>query len=301
MNSSSSSTPRPDPAGTLRNGWLSAYLPFEGDLYGPASDRAVLDIVAPVIARLEKRGFIRQHFFIRYYEEGPHLRLRLRVEHTAPLTTVAAAVENAADLPVRFIPYERETVRYGGAHAMPIAEALFEASSLASVVLIRESDGERRTARLGKAALALVTQVRAFTSDPELAAHVLTQYYDYALDQALDPDERVHAENAFRAQLSAQGAQLGVYVAETWRRLDRGEQVTDSLDQLFGAFADGADVLRTLLARGKVVREHGPLTTWESVLATVLTSQIHMTFNRLGVAPVEEAYLCFLVASTLDP
>ncbi|MEE6257640.1 lantibiotic dehydratase C-terminal domain-containing protein [Plantactinospora sonchi] len=67
-------------------GWLSAHLFHQGDL-----DVLVADVVAPVVTEATRAGLADGHFFLRYWEGGLHVRLRLRpnrAEHVEPLRTL---------------------------------------------------------------------------------------------------------------------------------------------------------------------------------------------------------------------
>ena len=58
-------------------GWLSAYLYFKGNVYGPECDRLLVDIIEPFIKSYNTSGYYEKYFFIRYNEWGSHIRLRL--------------------------------------------------------------------------------------------------------------------------------------------------------------------------------------------------------------------------------
>ena len=64
------------PRARLADGqWVSTHLFYPGD-----RNRVLLDFVLPVASRLVGSGAADRFFFIRYYEEGPHVRLRLRID-----------------------------------------------------------------------------------------------------------------------------------------------------------------------------------------------------------------------------
>jgi thiopeptide-type bacteriocin biosynthesis protein len=56
--------------------------------YSDRADVLLTDCVAPLVADLRRRGILDRYFFIRYWLEGPHVRLRLRPKPGAgPETT----------------------------------------------------------------------------------------------------------------------------------------------------------------------------------------------------------------------
>jgi thiopeptide-type bacteriocin biosynthesis protein len=170
------STNKPRPTNKLGDespgdgGWISAHVFRHRDL-----DRLLTDAVHPLLCELAERGLAEDAFWLRYWDGGPHLRLRVRLtapglapraraeiqarcvdylrQNPAPsnlteaeYTTIAASLaelEHAgAPLPlqkhdtVRFMPYRREHHIYGDGAAMDAVEEHFvESSSLAMRVL----------------------------------------------------------------------------------------------------------------------------------------------------------------------
>ncbi|MGH3829697.1 MAG: lantibiotic dehydratase C-terminal domain-containing protein [Pseudonocardiaceae bacterium] len=71
--------------------WISAHLFHRGSL-----DELITGAVAPLVEELTRSGALGGFFFLRYWEGGPHLRLRLRPSspgHTVPVR--AALLERA--------------------------------------------------------------------------------------------------------------------------------------------------------------------------------------------------------------
>ena len=96
-------------------GWLSAHLYFNGSLYGKEGDDLITQLAVPFAESCLMRGIADRYFFVRYYDPGPHIRLRLRgkIEAvTADLRVLADTIgENAYLTGVRPVPYEPETER----------------------------------------------------------------------------------------------------------------------------------------------------------------------------------------------
>lgn len=130
---------------SLGSNWLFAklYAPFsthESLLIGP-----VRDLVRQV-ARYAEADL---HFFIRYADPDPHLRLRFRgdphtlVENLLPRITRWAEPLLKADLVDRLVidAYDREIERYGGPAAMPLVEALFgiDSQGILDILTLRHS------------------------------------------------------------------------------------------------------------------------------------------------------------------
>ena len=139
--------------------WLAAYIyvvePWETLLEAA---------VAPLVARVFEQGWAERWFFIRYWERGPHLRLRffgdpvtleekLKPELDRVLTDYLKRhptrrfdheTPNPDFFPndsLQYIEYEPEVERYGGPVGMGISERQFEASSRAVLAAIDEPAG----------------------------------------------------------------------------------------------------------------------------------------------------------------
>lgn len=67
--------------------WVSAHVFHRGDL-----DRVLVEAVAPLAADLSAAGAVRSWFFLRYWEGGPHLRVRMRPASAAHTDEVRAAL-----------------------------------------------------------------------------------------------------------------------------------------------------------------------------------------------------------------
>ncbi|PZG20518.1 thiopeptide-type bacteriocin biosynthesis protein [Nonomuraea aridisoli] len=148
--------------------WLGVHLHYRGDL-----DALLRDAVAPLVRELGA-----DFFFLRYWDGGSHVRLRLRggdrdavaarmhahfAAHPAPETTtqeeyaqvaaVLAAREGVTDHltslrpnnSVEFVPYRPETEKYGTGETLRAVERHFaDSSRLALDVLGRRPTGNQR-------------------------------------------------------------------------------------------------------------------------------------------------------------
>jgi thiopeptide-type bacteriocin biosynthesis protein len=154
--------------------WLAAYLYY----HEPWEDLLV-NALAPFVKEVMETGLADQYFFIRYWEKGPHIRLRFkgnvevldkilkpRLEqhftgYFAEKPSSRPDLEWLKTLPeehrwypdntVQYIPYEPETGRYGGEEAILAAERLFQASSDATLALMASSGAWDYNRSLGAA------------------------------------------------------------------------------------------------------------------------------------------------------
>jgi lantibiotic biosynthesis protein len=160
-----SSTAKPPPAASPRGQQptasskaTSTFAPGSEWLYAKlytgtrTVDALLTQVVVPLVCNLRARGELTRWFFIRYGDPQWHLRVRLhgRAERLSAL--VLPALHEAVDPWLRdgriqklqLDTYEREVGKYGGDHAIPHAEAIFEADSDAVLSLVGqlEADGD---------------------------------------------------------------------------------------------------------------------------------------------------------------
>jgi thiopeptide-type bacteriocin biosynthesis protein len=314
--------PRPD-----GREWLSVYLFFDGWIYTPDCDRVVLDVAEPFVRACQEKGWIHQHFFIRYSEFGPHVRLRLLgmpdvlggevwpalVEHLRahnPDVQIDTRPDNPGvpqreeGQPVRVthvarVEYEPETDRYGGPDTLLVSERAFEVSSDAAYALIAKMGGER-SSRLGKGLLGTVILIHLFTDSREHGSS-FTQMYstNYLRAVAREEDGRETLLEAFDQGFSNQAETLMEYVDAIWEAMDDGDSLSETLD----AYADGMrgirEELRALFDQGRVQAVGQPATEWVRAWQALLPSYLHMMNNRLGITIQEESYLGYLVTRAL--
>ena len=188
---------QPWPEGTS---WLAVHLFFNHPgIYTGECDAAVMDTALPFVRRCQEEGWIDGHFFIRYSEHGPHVRLRLHGRTDVLEQTVWPALrehvraqypevsfetpdrpaygppdEVPEGEPLRIthaarIPYEPETERYGGEEGIRVAERFFEVSSEAVYALLPRTSHTERSSRLGKGLLTMVQLVHVMTRSREAA------------------------------------------------------------------------------------------------------------------------------------
>ncbi|MFA0962292.1 thiopeptide-type bacteriocin biosynthesis protein [Roseivirga sp. BDSF3-8] len=154
--------------------WMAAYL-----YYGEPWEDILSNAVKPFCEQIMKEGLADQFFFIRYWEKGPHIRLRFKgdpakmekdlkpriIEYFTNYMEkhpsdrqepewLKEADEERQWYPnnrVQFIPYQPEVIRYGGKTGIQVAEQEFMANSKAVLALIDESSGWDYSRALGAA------------------------------------------------------------------------------------------------------------------------------------------------------
>ncbi|KAA5541579.1 thiopeptide-type bacteriocin biosynthesis protein [Adhaeribacter rhizoryzae] len=157
-----------------QSGWLSAHL-FYNEPWEEFLKKGVMPFVQQILTNRQAEQF----FFIRYWEKGPHIRLRFKgnpevlenqvkpklvpyfsdyfqanpSQRTDParLSEIPAAYQWYPNNSIQFIPYEPETERYGGEAGILIAERQFQASSEAVLAVLQEKNNWDYDQALGTA------------------------------------------------------------------------------------------------------------------------------------------------------
>ncbi len=79
--------------------WIAVHV-----FYASNPNPMLTDCVAPLVARLRGQGLIRRYFFIKYWQEGPHVRLRLLPTTPADAPAVREQLEAALEEFLRVRP-----------------------------------------------------------------------------------------------------------------------------------------------------------------------------------------------------
>ncbi|WP_409464356.1 lantibiotic dehydratase C-terminal domain-containing protein [Amycolatopsis sp. GA6-003] len=225
-------------------------------------------------------------YFIRYVDPtGVHVRLRLRAhpdaldelaERTGPLQEIvssaapsaprllpeAGTLDLAGPAGIRLGVYEPEVDKYGAGH-LPDAERCFQESS----ELLLDLNAPARPANGARTALAVHLMRRAAAA--ALPAGEIGGFWAH---------HRSYWGNALRA-LRLPKDTLRSRVAAITLELDRAAPPAAELDRI----SEWSTLLaRRISAAGPARRQH------------LLFHHVHMTLNRLGYLPAEEALLGFV-------
>ncbi|WP_257669574.1 thiopeptide-type bacteriocin biosynthesis protein [Parapedobacter tibetensis] len=128
----------------MKHNWISVYL------YSDLSfERVIAALIRKIVVELTNMDLIRSYFFIRYWEGGSHIRLRVLPKGNKSIPDVRSYIvrngstfyESQKDRQhyrIEFVPYEREVDRYSGKNGVKIAESIFQYSSMAVINIINQ-------------------------------------------------------------------------------------------------------------------------------------------------------------------
>lgn len=278
----------------MQKHWKTYYIYHTGN-----ADDLLKEIVHPSVLdineKLEKEV---KFFFIRYFENGYHIRLRLLLNAEASTLFLAILDKhiseyehlNKVHLELKQAEYIPETERYGNANTITYAEDQFWASS--RFVLHHLVQNDPLTAS-GRYLLALKTHF-AFFKGMRLSRNYSQQLCDQFVQSWLPvpfsdhPDEQEQNRKtvlfAFQQQFESYQNVLQESIEEFWNSLDT---TTDPFLQQF------------LEVNEKVWKDYTQAQLSSEALDEALLSFIHMTNNRLGIVNAEESYLLFLILQTI--
>jgi thiopeptide-type bacteriocin biosynthesis protein len=268
-------------------------------------------------------------FFIRYWEGGPHLRIRLAgplaQDEDEVIAVLSEGIANfrssapptreeyyaghffdghpiaADDLPwypegsVARIDYQPETLRYGGEHAMEANEQLFELSSRLALHVGNATVGSGNGG-LSSAFVLMAAAIFACGEDLEGLGAYFEQY------------GAVWASMAGRTMPGSAAPQPSEGQMSLLCRLEREAAAGwegNSAHAIWGAgVRQLAERLRTLHAEGRLAMPYaGRPTVGEDMCRNavlgIVGSQIHMLNNRLGIPPAGEFLLARIVSGAV--
>ncbi|WP_436533338.1 thiopeptide-type bacteriocin biosynthesis protein [Actinoplanes sp. HUAS TT8] len=296
-------------------GWISVHV-----FHAPDEDPLLIGCVAPLVRRLREQRLIDRAFFVRYWVEGPHVRLRLRPAARIP----AAEVEE---------PMHAALTAFLDRHPAPAA-----ADRPAAELLRRTFEAEYGPAawhdtygRSGVMPMSPPNTYRPVPYEPEYDRYggpagieLAEWHFDTSTEVVLHllsarrPDRRARLGLSAQLGLALCLAMLGdagrtaVFLG---RYRDFWEEFSGAGPALRAAYRDDqAATLRPVVERVLAAsREAAPVSAWvrhcrllrERAVtigdAAMLThSYLHMTNNRLGVTVAEEAYLAHLMLDALS-
>ncbi|WP_030264346.1 lantibiotic dehydratase C-terminal domain-containing protein [Streptomyces sp. NRRL B-24484] len=323
----------PVPPGPAGRTWVSAHLHHHGD-----QDAVVVGVVRPAVERLRRAGRAEGFFFLRYWEGGPHLRLRVRtrpeqvaqvrsvIEETAaafhraspsetPMTPQEyaasapglAALERMADYDtvlhpdnsVAFVDYRPETGVFGTGPALEAVERhLMTASALAAELIAR---GRKPGQRAMDAFALLAANRTLFTGIlPELAyqARFMVESGGRAAQLIGTPEFERHYE--------ANKAQLRSTLEAVWATT-RGVALPEG--SVANAWLESTRDLNDTLVRLELLGRLDAYPDFEApadvldhinhlVPQLIVERCAHLMCNRLGIGLAQESHLRLLLTRT---
>ncbi len=310
------------------NQYLSFYI-----YYAEPWESLLIGAVHPLVKKLVDQELITQYFFIRYWEQGPHLRLRLK---KSPMTTEAnvskIVVEDLNNFILKYpskmlmtsemeehklteswlennqvtsISYQPETARYGGQAGLPLAEVQFFASSRVVLNELIETPNWSYDIALGAAIKLHIGFIFSTGMTQENAVKFFEKNCRDWLPRAIhNQDNKLSQErilSQFEKAYSTQKSAIFPYVQGVWEALKTNPSGSGSSSWENWLFINQAVYTNLKLLSESDLLEFttdnhsGP----DSGIWNVLSDFMHMTNNRLGVLNRDEGFLAFMLAKAI--
>ena len=330
MATPTSTTGSSDPV-TTSSAWVSLHIHYAADL-----DPLLTGCVAPLVRRLRDRGAVGDWFFVRYWVEGPHLRLRFRPEpgmsRTAVAETAGAEVtaflrqQPAPDVPASGTPEQYRALfvaeygqaawdrRYGANRTMPVQPN--------NTHLLAEYEPEYH--RYGGPHGMRLSEWHFCRSSDTVLQLLARRPLSPATRLGISAQLTMHLVAAFLDHPSAARSFLLRYAAEWERTYLPGQEgpgrheaayrrvasrlrpkVNKILTDATSGAPDGAGWgghCRALWHRvtDLATGSRSPTADPAAVAQSLLVSYVHMTNNRLGLTIPEETYAADLLAASVS-
>lgn len=300
--------------------WLSYHIYYHSSL-----SNLLRDCLLPAVSDLEEFALMKKFFFLRYWEQGPHIRLRLQIEsrnqkesihllekhlrsyldgapsrealslvHYQLLLKNLSPYENksyqedlSSNNSFQVEKYQPEYDKYGGKIGMEIAENLFFISSKIIAKLILKAD---TTHRLIKSWLMMLIGVKSFNLSLPEVYHFFKYYYQYWSRQPFS-----EAKPVFPAEWER------FYQIHEKPLTEWAKKMWDEKAIVSGTFQAWRQCLEA--AASEILAHRDPIylnIKMHAVLKNfnpfyyLLMNYLHTHNNRYGILTYEEAFLGFL-------
>lgn len=233
-----------------KNLWLSMHIYYEEPF-----EEILMKGIRPFVEKLLLNKLCKHYFFIRYFEDGSHIRLRLKTERTnlAKLQNICEkhfkrflkkhpSFRVISDMnklvsekwvlnnSICFVKYEPELERYGGSQGLAISEKQFEISSIAVLSAINASINWNYKKALSEAIRLHLIFIHSMEMDLDEAINFFTQiftaklnYYNLQIQfvpQDMVEKKRGHIMSKLNEAFEQQRNEIVKYVNRIWNYLE---------------------------------------------------------------------------------
>jgi thiopeptide-type bacteriocin biosynthesis protein len=277
--------------------------------------------VHPLVIELRKKKLINQYFFIRYWEKGSHIRLRLLVseKNIAEVEDFLNSYfnnffklnpsirQNKSDnlFPnnsIHFIEYIPEIERYGGEYAIRVAEKHFQDSSEIVLNLIETYDNWNITISQGKALQLYVIFFRAISLSKDEIFNMLkimnNSHWKTAAQKIVGSD---NIDEIFTKQYLKNERSIKDNIKSLNEIIDTKEILNYPSFNLFYENIKEMDNTLSSLGKKKLLSSRNKIDyNTNTKKSFIYISYLHMLNNRLGLKNQDEAYLSFLIKKGME-
>lgn len=301
----------------MKSNWLSYHIFYNKDL-----DFIIIKLIVPLLESIIKKFSVKQYFFIRYWEDGAHIRLRLLTRNKNDKSDLHNYINNYLENYigtsneseiVNYIQseYTPETARYGGNTGVKIAEKQFYTSSQVILWLIKNSGDWNYNMAFKYSILLNILFLLSFKLNQEEIDSFLNHFTadwinfifknPYALKDEFK-EEYDHRLSSFNALFIKQKDQLiRIYTEYIVAAKNDSIESPDLLKWL-----NDNRLIYSLLLKAEKENKitqldegfknlNNPFNDHNFTKWKIYGSYMHMTNNRLGILNQDEAYIAYIV------
>lgn len=314
----------------IQKRWLAFHIFYPSPL-----EEFITRAIKPIIDEINKKGDSEKFFFVRYWEEGAHLRLRFygtsyniekiikpfvtrKLEEymenfppAAPHTSIGENKEKRLHPRSLIVlkDYVPEIKRYGGKNCIEIAEEQFWISSRTVLSIITQNSFWEKSKAIGVAIQLHVTFSLAFGMD----LNDIIQFYTFVMNGWLpDTNKAIYLNTTGSMDLTTK--KLLHYYKESFEK--RKDYLVSVFSIIWKDFHNGKSfeqkwmnewIAGMIKIRLKLEEKHDliippirfskkeSIDPKKQILWSILISYVHMTNNRLGILNIDEGYLSYLI------
>jgi thiopeptide-type bacteriocin biosynthesis protein len=294
--------------------WISCYIfhniPFE---------KVLIELVKPILDILKKDKLIEKSFFIRYWENGPHIRLRvLPIKNKIKIEKLIKSfiedyfkfIGNETEYSIKFNNYIQEFSRYGGDEAMKIAENQFQNSSEMVLTCINNDynnwDYSMAISIAIQSHIIFVKKMLSSIDDSKMFFNLIYKnwiQYSIKLNQKkeITTEEIIKVNSLFKNSYEKQKGNINFITKKLWfeEELEKSwlidwsskcEKISRQIKETNNPFS----------LKGVIFENNLKLSNEKQALFVIYDSYVHMTNNRLGIHLRDESFIAFLVLKGLE-
>jgi thiopeptide-type bacteriocin biosynthesis protein len=282
----------------MRNDWISVYIYSDIEF-----ELVISSLISTIINELKNMNYLESYFFIRYWENGEHIRLRILATNNNNNLVITQIVENQAKsffstqqnckhYRIEYVPYIPEITRYAGEHGMRLSEQLFEYSSKAVIAIIIEY----YTVWNNKLAMAFAIKMHVIFAmtmigKPKIIADIFKGISENWIMHSVKQNELGQATSeqiekvraAFEKTYQEQRERI-IRIVEDAAIFDKEEPESSVWEPKWAKYCQ--DIYVRASSQGQLVPVH---------LAQFCDNHVHMTNNRLGVYLRDESFIAFML------
>lgn len=292
--------------------WISTYI-----FHNATLDSLLIEHIEPLINKLKREHYINNAFFIRYWEGGPHIRLRLDVTDMSTSKTLKSIIteetntyfetKKDTEYTIEFKEYVQELERYGGKKAIQVAEHIFIKSSQITLDLIKKNyetwDYSMAISNAMKMHIILIKSVfKTLDASIHFFKLLYVNWLQHSIkireDNTVDPNEIKKVQSYFGQSYTKQKKIIQQLITYLWDESNYEDWLQDWSTFCLDLNKD----IEKLAAKNAIVfPESINLEGFSSVPSKdipkflLLDSYIHMNNNRLGIYLRDESFIAFLL------